>query len=221
MSRVEISGQFNVDMPCVGYSQHVQIDRQPTTIATSGINEWTQFCNAVDEKLAPLTRVRTWTRIATTLFYVFMLLFVVVFNVLPRLDMISMSADNPLNYQFLVTVTGAVYFFVAIAFYTPLYCIARKKLRMIMDDVQVVCEQHSGVRIKFTLQSEHWGGCNKPHVKRYYITVETLDEDEAVGTVSVAVDGNSIKEEQQNTSAVAEYFSTNDEHQTSPLLRIF
>jgi hypothetical protein len=203
MSRVEILGQFNVDMPCVGNSQHVKIDRQPTTtIATSGINEWTSFCDAVDETLAPLTRVRTWTKIATTLFYVFMLLFVVVFNVLPRLD--STSGTDPY-----VIATGAVYFFVAI--YISLYCITRKKLRMIMDNVQVVCEQHSGIRTKFTLVSEHWGGCSKPHVKRYYIMVETLDE--AAGAVSVAVDGNSIVEEQQNT--VAGYFSTNDEHHTS------
>ena len=50
-------------------------------------------------------------------------------------------------------------------------------------------------------------------MKRYYITVETLDEDEAVGAVCVASDGNSIVEEQQNT--VAGYFSTNAEHQTS------
>ncbi len=86
-----------------------------------------------------------------------------------------------------------------------------------MDDLQVVCEQHSGIRTKFTLASEHWGGCNKPHVKRYYITVETLDE--AVGAVSVAADGNSIEEEQQNT--VAGYFSTNDEHHTStPLVEL-
>jgi hypothetical protein len=43
----------------------------------------------------------------------------------------------------------------------------------------------SGIRTKFTLVSEHWGGCSKPHVKRYYITVGTLDEDEAVGAVCV------------------------------------
>jgi hypothetical protein len=201
MSRVEILGQFNVDMPCVGNSQHVKIDRQPTTIATDGINEWAPFCDAVDETLAPLTRVKTQTRIATTLFYVFMLLFVVVFNVLPRLDLTSVAKGAVYSYSF-----------VAIAFYIPLYCITRKKLRMIMDDVQVVCEQHSGIRTKFTLASEHWGGCNKPHVKRYYIMVETLDE--ALATVSVAVDGNSIVEEQQNT-VIAGYFSTNDEHQKS------
>ena len=108
-----------------------------------------------------------------------------VFNVLPmpRLDL--MSTDN--LYQGQVLVTGAVYSLSMIAFYIPFYCNARKKLRMIMDDVQVVCEQHSGIRTKFTLVSEHchWGGCSKPHVKRYYITVETLDEDEAVGAVCV------------------------------------
>ena len=44
-----------------------KIDRQPTTFSTDDINGWTQFCDVIDQTLAPLTRVRTWTTIAAFL----------------------------------------------------------------------------------------------------------------------------------------------------------
>ena len=64
--------------------------------------------------------------------------------------------------------------------YFVVYCYVRKNVRNTMESVKEVCEQHSGNGTKYTLESEHWGGCNKSHVKRYFVVATAVDTVQAV-----------------------------------------
>jgi len=80
-----------------------------------------------------------------------------------------------------------------------------------MEKVKEVCSQYSAISMTYTLESEHWGGCNKPHVKRYYIDVEIMN-----GPIqNIATD---VEQQQNQTEGitVSNYFSTPAESETSP-----
>jgi len=197
MSRVEIAGQFNVDNAMCSSSKPILIERHPASVSTTGICNWNQFCDSVDEALVPLTKRKFLAKIASVLLYVYIVLFVVTLVVLP-FD----SAVKKYSAAFVWPVV-VVHFYV--------YCVSRKKLAASMKKVKEVCSQYSASGVIYTLQSEHWGGCNKPHVKRYYIDVEIMNGP----SQNIATD----VEEQQNQIediTVSNYFSTPAETETSP-----
>mmetsp|Transcript_28673 Transcript_28673/g.51825 ORF Transcript_28673/g.51825 Transcript_28673/m.51825 type:complete len:117 (+) Transcript_28673:96-446(+) len=87
------------------------------------------------------------------------------------------------------SLSNAVVIYPFILIYLYAYCQVRKRLVDVMEKVKEVCEHNHASGVNYRLASEQWGGCNKRHVKRYYIVVD-MDE------VNVAVDDV----EQQNTA---------------------
>ena len=89
------------------------------------------------------------------LFYIFLAVFVLGVQLLPRM------MPN-FDYSLLKYFGGQVYPFILVA-YLVIYCFyIRKGLSATMDKVREVCEQYScdGI-VHYTLEAEHWGGCNK------------------------------------------------------------
>eukprot|EP00580_Thalassiosira_gravida_P004792 CAMPEP_0201653488 /NCGR_PEP_ID=MMETSP0493-20130528/45015_1 /ASSEMBLY_ACC=CAM_ASM_000838 /TAXON_ID=420259 /ORGANISM="Thalassiosira gravida, Strain GMp14c1" /LENGTH=90 /DNA_ID=CAMNT_0048130025 /DNA_START=196 /DNA_END=468 /DNA_ORIENTATION=+ len=80
-----------------------------------------------------------------------------------------------------------------------------------MEKVKEVCSQYSAISVTYTLESEHWGGCNKPHVKRYYIDVEIVD-----GPSQNIVTDIEQQHDQTEEMTVSNYFSSPAVTETSP-----
>ena len=157
MSRVEIAGQFNIDMAlCSSSPGPFRIERHPSSIPNvTSIHSWNGFCDSVDQALAPLARIKTIAKIAAFLLYVVIALFVFGIQLLPR--MIDDFDYGLLKYSaFVVFPIFAIY---AIVWFFYI----RGGLKTSMDKVKGVCEQYSTMNgdVKYTLESEHWGGCNK------------------------------------------------------------
>lgn len=183
MSRVEIEGQFNVDRAGCAGSRPVRIERNPATLSTTGVRDWTRFCDSVDEALAPTAGIGARARTSTALFYAYLLAAVAVFNAVPDL-----RGYWPLG------------IYPAALIYAYISCKIRKDLAGTFEGVNGVCERYSTKGVTYRLESEHWGGCNKRHVKRWYVEVE-LDEEAA----------EPVPHEEVNTT-VSECFPTAQEN---------
>ena len=154
--RVDITGQFNVDNPaCSSNSLPCKIDQHPSSLVqTSTIQNWNEFCNAVDEVLTPLTTIKRVAKLSSLLFYILLALFVLGVLLLPR--MMSNFDYSLLKYSFVI--------FIPIAWsYAVIYCFyIRRGLSVTMDKVRGVCERYScDDAVQYSLKAEHWGGCNK------------------------------------------------------------
>jgi len=100
------------------------------------------------------------------IYAIFIAVFMALFLILPRIGGIGWM-------KFM-----AVPYFALVIPFVVIWCRVRSQLKTIMSDVEKVCQQHSesdsnssNNGFRYTLQSEHWGACSKPHVKRYFITV--------------------------------------------------
>mmetsp|Transcript_4428 Transcript_4428/g.9932 ORF Transcript_4428/g.9932 Transcript_4428/m.9932 type:complete len:248 (+) Transcript_4428:68-811(+) len=196
MSRVEIAGQFNVDNAMCSSSKPILIERHPASVSTTGICNWNQFCDSVDEVLVPLTKTKSIAKISYALFIVYILQFVG-----------SVFVGWSIHFG------RYTYAFIwpAVGIYGAVYCYVRTQLTSTMKKVEEVCSRYSASGVTYTLKSEHWGGCNKPHVKRYYIDVVIVDGPSQNSATDV--------EQQQNQTeeiTVSNYFSTPAETETSP-----
>merc|ERR1711971_1271426 len=124
MSRVEITGQYNVDAPACSGSQPILVERRPVSLSTMNIpRNWNQFCDSVDEALAPLTKIRSLAKVSSILFYVFITIYVLFIVVLPPLL-------QDFNYGFLKYSSFVVYPFVLIYIY--FICKSNRELKSCM-----------------------------------------------------------------------------------------
>lgn len=157
MSRIEIIGQFNVDNPICSGLGPMKIERNPTSISTAGISDWNQFCDSIDEALSPLAKTKAIAKISSLFLYPYILIVVIVNSALPTKQY-----------------TGALVWPIIIAYFI-IHCRTRTRLAAVMEKVKGVCHHNQSNSFSYSLESERWGGCNKPHVKRYYIEVEMTD----------------------------------------------
>ena len=153
MSRVDITGQVNVDNPACSNSSPCKIDQHPSSLVQTPTN-WNGFCNAVDEVLTPLTTIKRVAKLSSLLLYIVLAIFVLGVQLLPR--------TMP-NFDYSLLKYSSVVFIPIIVAYAVIYCFyIRRGLSVTMDKVRDVCERYScdGV-VQYSLKAEHWGGCNK------------------------------------------------------------
>lgn len=205
MSRVEILGQFNVDYPCIASMRgQVQIDPSASTSLLPTIpSNWVAFTESANRILSPLTTLRLYVKVLGLLMYIILIALIVVFGVLPNV-LKEDSFRLPESYNFVP--------FVAFAFlFLYLWIQMRIRLTGTMNQLTVVCDQYSdNEHVTYELQSEHWGGCNKPHVRRYFLLVHgpSSNDMEAPAPPSysvqptvndIFVDGGHSQQEQDET----------------------
>mmetsp|Transcript_27151 Transcript_27151/g.49289 ORF Transcript_27151/g.49289 Transcript_27151/m.49289 type:complete len:245 (-) Transcript_27151:86-820(-) len=193
MSRVEIPGQLNANYPWFSNRQPILIERNPSSISTTGISNWNQFCDSVDEVLVPLTKTKSIAKISYALFIGYIFLFV---------GSVFVDFIGGYTYEFVWPIIGIIMI---------VTCYVRTQLTSTMKKVEEVCSRYSASGVTYTLKSEYWGGCNQPHVKRYYIDVVIVDGPSQNSATDV--------EQQQNQTeeiTVSNYFSTPAETETSP-----
>ena len=150
-SRVEIDNQFNIDHVSCNKGGPITVDRQPTNLATSSIRNWNQLCDSIDAELLQLNGPRRTLKIVSISFYIAILVYGLGVHLLPtllpsKIDLVQYSPA--LIYPIIL-----VYIFI--------WCKMIKRCTDVMDKVQEVCQQHSTNGVRYTLESEHWGGCNK------------------------------------------------------------
>ena len=153
--RVEITGQFNVDNPACSDTSPCQVERQLPPNFNIITIQWNQVCNSINEVLAPLTTIKRIAKMTSLLFYIFLAVFVLGVQLLPRM------MPNNFDYS-LLKYYGGVYPFILVA-YLVIYCFyIRRGLSATMDKVREVCEQYSrDGSVQYALEAEHWGGCNE------------------------------------------------------------
>lgn len=195
MGRVDIQGQFNSDHPACSDGRRIHIDRNPSSISTANVRNWNGFCGAVDEALAPLARTKKIAKISNALLYIFLLVWIFGIQVLPAvLGRSEMMMQRGIYYMFVPVMLAFLGAFIYV----------RTALATVMKRVKGVCEQYSAMDsgVKYVLESEHWGGCNKPHVKRWFIVVDVDEERNATATADA--------EQPRETTNVSapDYFST-------------
>ena len=204
MSRVEILGQFNIDYPCVARIRgEVQID--PSSALPTVPSNWSAFKESDNRILSPLTTLRLYSKILSTIMYLILFTLIIVFILLPNVLNDDSSFRISETYNFVPFVA-----FVIIFIY--LWIQMRVRLTNNMKELAVVCDQYSdNEHVKYELQTEHWGGCNKPHVTRYFILVhfpsmDHYNDDDVEAPVSSSmvahpsntlIYGNSQHQEQQ------------------------
>eukprot|EP01083_Nonionella_stella_P084609 234264_1 len=172
--RAEITGQFNIDYPCSAWNNtEVKVERElaaTTTMAMTPSN-WSSFCDSADVALQPLLATKKRFKLISSTFYA--IFFAFFFGIMILTTTILYDSVGTLKY------VSVPYLLIMIPFFIFWFGI-RSKLKKIMSDVEKVCQQYSDTNgnnnssnngFRYTLHSEHWGGCNKPHVKRYFITV--------------------------------------------------
>ena len=156
--RVEITGQFNVDNPACSDKSPCQVERQLPPNFNIITIQWNQVCNSINEVLAPLTTIKRVAKMTSLLFYIFLAVFVLGVQLLPRM--------MP-NFDYSLLKYSSVMFVPISVAYLVIYCLyIRRGLSATMDKVREVCEQYScdGI-VHYTLEAEHWGGCNKVSYK--------------------------------------------------------
>lgn len=212
--RVEITGQFNADNASCSNSQPFQIERLPSSIPTATIRNWNRFCDDVDEALAPLSKIKLLAKISTTLLYSVIAVYFLVVILLPQ---IVNDFDYPEQiFAFVIIPT--------ILFYGIVYMCVRKGLFSGMEKVAGVCEQYSARDggVKYALESEHWGGRNKRHLKKWYIVVNV--DEEANGADDVEEQKESANKTASDYFSTQEtspdYFSTTAQQQTAPPMAV-
>lgn len=207
-ARIEIEGQFNIDAAAFSGSAPLRLNRQPPTINTAGIRNWNLFCDAADRCLEAATRLKKQNSCAQRGFFLFIGTFVVFVNVLPRWEVIGYG---PVKYA------GLIVFPVVLSFIF-FNCWVIRSFYASMDKLGEVCEAHTTSGVTYRLEKEHWGGCAKPHVKRYHIDVEVTDE-EAPAPVATAV-AVPVPVAQENHDApdsfVSNYFSNQEATGATP-----
>ena len=203
--RAEITGQFNFDNPFSAWNNtEVKVERELAAMAPPPPN-WSSFCDSADDALQPLLATKKSFKLMSSIFYAS---FFAVFAGLVYI--------NNFNYG-LLKFAAVPYVLLMIPFGIFYFC-TRSKLKKTMSDVEKTCQQHSDGNsrgFRYTLHSEHWGGCNKPHVKRYFITVHAPNDAEG---------GNNADIEQPVVAVpVAAYVPapaaippTNDAYQNTP-----
>lgn len=170
--RAEITGQFNFDNPFSAWNNtEVKVERELAAMAPPPPN-WSSFCDSADDALQPLLATKKSFKLMSSIFYAS------IFAVFAGLVIIN-TFNIDFNYG-LFKFAAVPYVLLMIPF-GIFYFRTRSKLKKTMSDVEKACQQHSGGNsrgFRYTLHSEHWGGCNKPHVKRYFITVHAPSDAE-------------------------------------------
>lgn len=162
MSRVEILGQFNVDYPCANVRGEVQIDPSPSL--TTVPSNWSAFTESANRILSPLTNLRFYSKILSTLMYLILIVLIVILTVLPNV----LKEDFPFRISGIYRIVPYVAFaFLGIFLWIQM----RVRLNNTMKELALVCDQYSDDNVKYEIQAEPWGGLNKPHVVRYFILV--------------------------------------------------
>ena len=170
MSRVEIEGQFSVDntfSACNG--GEIKVDR---SVSFSEPQNWVSFCDSADEILREATIAKQWFKIYGTIAIFLFIAVYSIFNV-PSIWKVASNEggeNSMIVLLFLALVITAVY-----GIYVN--CAVRGKLKRPMEKVRSLCTEKSGSGVRYQLTDEHYGGCNKPHVRRYYIMVFVDDEE--------------------------------------------
>ena len=165
-TRVEITGQFNVDNPCRS-PQEAKVDRQAGAYFTNNVPQnWTTFCDKVDGVLKKYDAIGGELKTNFMFLYV-LFFFVVVFSLFPSII--------GRGYGYLKYYAPVVY--VMIVPFIINFCRARKKMRKVVEEITSICQSESGNGVQYQFGDEHWGGLSKPHVRRYFITV-TIDEEQ-------------------------------------------
>ena len=77
--------------------------------------------------------------------------------------------------------------FIAIIPYIVIICSSWKKVKAVWNNIRQICLEESGNGIRYELRDEHFGGCNKQHVRRYYVMVDIDEEKPPASTPVVAV----------------------------------
>mmetsp|Transcript_5744 Transcript_5744/g.8544 ORF Transcript_5744/g.8544 Transcript_5744/m.8544 type:complete len:116 (+) Transcript_5744:220-567(+) len=75
----------------------------------------------------------------------------------------------------------------------PFLCVflsVKNKLRTVKNELSEVCSQKSGGGIVYSLIDEHWGGCSKPHVRRFSFAVKFDEEAAPVMAATESFVGN-------------------------------
>lgn len=171
--RVEIKGQFNIDWVGSSFnSENVEVSRDGTQTMSLPRN-FDSFCSEANIKLMKVQKAKKFQQIFGTLAWVCLIGFVVFANIL----------------QSRILKDGNV--FIPIMFYIPCFVLfifqyfyVRNMVRSGFDDVSSVCTTFSVNGSRYMLENEHWGGCNKPHVRRYFISAYNDDEEQAMPNVS-------------------------------------
>merc|ERR1712013_357720 len=163
-------------------------------ISTADIRNWNAFCEAADQCLAASSRLKQQNKRVHGAFFAFIGIFVVGINVLPRV----------LNEYGLLKYVSVIVFPIVLVF-LALFCRVIRNFYASIEKLEEVCERHTTNGVTYRLGSEHWGGCAKPHVKRYYINVDVADEEEpAPMATAVAV----LQEDDAPDAFVSNYVAT-------------
>mmetsp|Transcript_28474 Transcript_28474/g.42237 ORF Transcript_28474/g.42237 Transcript_28474/m.42237 type:complete len:227 (+) Transcript_28474:138-818(+) len=158
-NRVEIKGQFNFDNILSSWNRaEVVIDRQ---IHVSPIpRNWIVFCNDADEALREVTKAKSFHRIFGTLSWLMLAAYVVL--VLCFQNMVSQG------------IVAGVFSLAVFIPFLIIWLSTRSKLKFGMNKLEQTCQSHSGKDVQYVLGNEFWGNCNKPNVKRYFVTVTQI-----------------------------------------------
>lgn len=164
--RVEITGQFNVDKLMSAWNnKESTVERE---LATTQPPNWSSFCDSADDALQPMLGTKKKFRVINTIFLV--VLFAVFVGTMALIVTTSMLTN--------IWRIAVPYIALLIPFLFFWFWI-KSKVKTTMSDLEKVCQQFSGSsnnatsgEFRYELHSEHWlGGCTKPHVKRYFITL--------------------------------------------------
>ena len=172
MSRIEITGQFSVDNGFSAWNrEEVKVDTQ-TPLPMVPAN-WASFCDSANHILAEVTAAKAWFRI----WYTVGLALIIALAILPHIFLrIGKVRDGLPPYYFV-----GVFLFILPLLYASIAI--RGKLRRPMEKLDTLCSERSGNGILYQLLNENYGGCSKPHVKRYYIMVFTDEEQQQESAV--------------------------------------
>jgi hypothetical protein len=213
MSRVEILGQFNVDYPCVtSIRGKVQID--PSAALPTVPSNWGAFTESANQVLSPLTTLRLYVKVLGIAMYIILTALIVVFSILPSV-LKEDTFQLPKSYNF-------VPFVAFVGIFLFLWIQMRIRLSATMTQLNLVCNQYSenSEHVKYELQSEHWGGCNKPHVRRYFILVHFSNDMEAAvastsSSLSVSPPSSTVVPNNDTTVYYGSHPQQNPQQQTT------
>ena len=167
--RVEIKGQFNIDWVGSSFnSEKVEVSRDGIQTMSLPSN-FESFCSEVNIKLMKVQKAKKFQQIFGTLAWLCLIGFVVVSNILARKLYTNGNVFIPM---FIYIPCFGLFIFQ--------YFYVRNMVRSGFDDVSSLCATFSVNGSRYMLENEHWGGCNKPHVRRYFISVNNDDEEQAM-----------------------------------------